>query len=125
MQEFKLVNERLYRYLTLHEAASVAYHLTISGRASKTLLNQLEVVFIKHRKALSLDSKSKRLVQGAYSICGASQTLVAALEDPNIEVPSIDAKKTPKMDRVPGGDSKRAPLLSHHHEEHSQITGHH
>jgi hypothetical protein len=65
------------------------------------------------------------LVQGAYSITGASETLVAALEDPNIEVPSIDSKKMPRMDRVPGGDSKRAPLLAHHHEEHAQIAGHH
>ena len=96
----------------------------MSGRASKALISQLEITFIKHRKALALDSKSKRLVEAAYSICGASETLVAALDDPNIEVPSVDAKM-PKMDRVPGGDSKRAPLLSNHDGDHKQISHHH
>ncbi len=101
----------------MKEAASVAYHLAIGGRANKALMMQLEMHFIKHRKAISLDKKIKRLVEGAFSIVGGSQTLFAALEDPNIEVAAVDAK-IPKMDRVVGGDPKRARISHEAHESH-------
>jgi len=68
-----------------------------------------------------MDKKTKAFVESAYSICGASDTLRAALEDPNIEVPSVDSK-IPVMNKVPGGDPKRSPLVEHHdHSEHKQI----
>jgi hypothetical protein len=83
-------------------------------------MKQLEIHFIKHRKALSMDQTSKNFVQNAYSIVGCSETLIAALNDPNIEVPSIDSK-IPKMDKVEGGDSKRARIRSN---EHKKIAHH-
>ena len=98
----------------------MAYYLAISGRANKPLMLQLEMHFIKHRKAISLDSKIKRLVEGAFNIVGGSQTLYAALEDPNIEVPAVDAK-IPTMDRVVGGDPKRA-RISHETNEKKQLS---
>ena len=116
------MNERLYRYLELGQAVSLAYHLAIGARGSKNLMKQLEVVFIKHRKALSLDNKLSKMVRNAYSITGGSPTLFAALDDPNIEVPGVDAK-IPRMDKVPGGDAKRAAQVTH--DEHKQISHHH
>lgn len=62
----------------------------------------LEANFIKHRKALHLDKKLLSFVAQTYTVTGASPTLFAALEDPNIEVPGIDAK-IPRMDRLEGG----------------------
>jgi hypothetical protein len=79
-------------------------------------MKQLEIHFIKHRKSLSLDQKSKNLVQQAYSIVGGSETLYAALKDPNIEVPSIDSK-IPKMDKVEGGDPKRSRIQNNAHKK--------
>jgi hypothetical protein len=84
------------------------------------LLNNLEIYFIKHRKAVSLNKDIKNMVGAAYSICGMSPTLAAALEDPNIEVPEIDPK-IPKMNKVPYNDSKRA-AISHEDHGHKQIS---
>jgi hypothetical protein len=89
-------------------------------RGTKPLLKQLEIYFIKHRKAVCLDANIQRYVKSTYSICGASPTLIAALEDPNIEVPGIDPK-IPKMDRVQNGDPRR-PAIPHSNNEHKQIS---
>jgi hypothetical protein len=82
--------------------------LVISGHGNRTLLQHLEVYFIKHRRALHLDKKLLNWVTHAYSICGASPTLFAALEDPNIEVPGIDGN-IPKMERL--GPKKSHPEI--------------
>lgn len=110
----------MYRYLSLEESANVAYFLAITGRGGKQLMKQLELFFIKHRKAISMDDSIKRKIQCAYDIVGCSDTLVASLEDPNIEVPSVDTK-IPKMDRVEGGDPKRARISN---KENLQISHH-
>lgn len=96
------MNERLYRYLQLEHAARIAFHLVASGNGSKPLLKLLEANFIKHRKALHLDKKLLIFVSETYRISGGSPTLFAALEDPNIEVPGIDAK-IPRMDKLTDG----------------------
>jgi hypothetical protein len=49
-----------------------------------------------------LDKKLIAFVSETYKIAGASPTLFAALEDPNIEVPGIDAK-IPKMHKLIDG----------------------
>ncbi len=103
-----MINERLHRYLELKDATQVAFHLVKMRRGGK-LLKQFEAYFIKHRKAISLDIEMKNLVHTTFSICGGSPTIFAALEDPNIEVPGIDPN-IPKMNRVPGGDSRRTVL---------------
>jgi len=117
------MNERLYRYLELKDAAEVAFHLVKMRKGSKALLKQLEIYFIKHRKGVSLDKQIVNLVASTYSICGCSPTLIAALEDPTIEVPDIDPK-IPKMDKVPFGDSKRPALENSKHQS-KMIPNHH
>jgi hypothetical protein len=109
----------LYRYLQLEHAARVAFHLVASGNGSKTLLKLLEANFIKHRKALHMDKKLLLFVSQTYSIAGGSPTLFAALEDPNIEVPGIDAK-IPKMDRLTDGGKHRstAQIMSDEQKSH-------
>ena len=92
----------MYRYLQLEHAARVAFHLVASGNGSKTLLKLLEANFIKHRKALHMDKKLLMFVSQTYTISGGSPTLFAALEDPNIEVPGIDAN-IPRMDKLTDG----------------------
>ncbi len=53
---------------------------------------------------MHLDKKLLNFVSATYSVIGGSPTLFAALEDPNIEVPGIDAN-IPKMNKL-GGDSR-------------------
>jgi hypothetical protein len=100
----------LYRYLQLEHSARLAFHLVLSGNAPRTLLKLLEANFIKHRKALHLDKKLLDFVYQTYSVAGASPTLFAALEDPNIEVPGIDPV-IPKMVKL--GDSGRHANTTH------------
>ncbi len=90
----------------------------LSGNGSKTLLKLLEANFIKHRKALHLDKKLLDFVTQTYTVAGASPTLFAALEDPNIEVPGIDAK-IPKMNKLEAG--RHAPT-GHMLEEDNKST---
>ncbi len=101
----------------------MAFHLVTMRKGSKTLLKTLEHYFIKHRKAVSMNKRIKNRVEVTYSICGGSETLFAALEDPNIELPEIDPK-IPKMTKVPYGDSKRSGLSIGHSDEHKQISHH-
>jgi hypothetical protein len=116
-----LTNEKLHRYLELEHAAELAYHLVRMMKGSKPLLKTLEVYFIKHRKAVSMNKKIHNWVSYTYSICGCSPTLIAALEDPSIEVPEVDPKM-PKMDKVPYGDSKRSALPHDNEKEHKRIA---
>jgi hypothetical protein len=88
-----LINERLYRYLTLEDSVNIAYFLTISGKASKNLMKLLEVNFIKHRKAICMEPRYKDLVVAAYAINGyGSNLLFEAMKDPTIQVPGVDNK---------------------------------
>jgi len=95
-----LVTERLYRYLTLEQQASVAFSLSISGKKWTTLLKALEVNFIKHRRALSHNESLSELISLAYKINGlGTDLLFKAIEDPSIQVPGVDAK-IPLMDKT-------------------------
>jgi hypothetical protein len=85
--------------LKLELAALLAAALTEAGRGSKDLFKSLEVLFIKHRRALSMQPSLKGLVEFAYSGNGlGSEILFAALKDPTISVPGVDSK-LPKMDK--------------------------
>lgn len=85
--EGKLVTEKLYRYLSLEESAELAYYLKKADKGSSILHKILEVEFINQRKALSKQKKLLKLVKEAYVDTGvASEVLIAALNDPNIEV---------------------------------------
>lgn len=85
--ETKLVNDKLYRYLSLEQAANLAYQLNASDRASVFLLKLLEVEFVKNRKALSMQKKLLNLVKQTYVDTGkASSVLIEALKDPSIEI---------------------------------------
>lgn len=85
--ENKLVNDKLYRYLSLEQAANLAFELNSAERASVLLLKLLEVDFIKNRKALSMQKKLYNLVKQTYVDTGkASEVLKEALKDPSIEI---------------------------------------
>lgn len=93
------MKERLYRYIKLELAAHLSYSLSLAGKGSKDLLKNLEVMFIKHRRALCMEPELKNLVEQAYLLNGmGSEILFAALKDPTISVPGIDVN-LPKMDR--------------------------
>ena len=86
--------------------------MAIHGRINETLFKLLEVNFIKHRKALSLNKEIKNNVMLAYTLSNkGSKLLYDCIENPNIEIPSIDSKNNPKMDKlVSHSDNK---LLGH------------
>lgn len=77
----------------------MAFSLTISGNVWTTLLKALAINFIKHRKALAHNGELKNLLFFTYKTNNlGSDILFKALEDPNIEVPGVDAK-IPLMDK--------------------------
>ena len=62
--ESKLVDEGLLRYFSVHDASLILTYFARCGRGSDELIEQLEKMFIKHRKALlrqkgSLDNCKK------------------------------------------------------------------
>lgn len=89
--EGKLVSEKLYKYLSLEQAANLALELKTHEKGSAILLKLLELEFVKHRKAISMRKDILKLVKAAYVETGsASEVLIAALNDPNIEVTKIE-----------------------------------
>jgi hypothetical protein len=116
-----MVNERLYRYLTLDQAVKLAYALTMNQKGSKILLGLLEKVFIKHRKALSMKKGFPQMIEVAYRLNGlGSDILFQSLKNPNIELIGMESKR-PKMDKIDQlygathveSEHKEIPKISH------------
>lgn len=87
--EDKIVNEKLYRYLSVEQGARLVHQLNKSERASVVFMKLMELEFVKHRKALHIKKKLLSLVKEAYSNniqYQGSELLMAALEDANIEI---------------------------------------
>lgn len=95
----KLVKERLYRHLSLEQSAQLLMQMSLTTRINDTLFKLLEINYIKHRKQICINDSLKRTILAAYKFTGkGSQLLYDSLEDPSIQIPSIDAnKKNPKM----------------------------
>lgn len=97
--EKKLVDDRLYRYLTLEMQAKLVESLALADRVNKNLFNALEKVFIKHRKGLALQPDWQISIAKAYTISNlGSELLFKTLEDPTISIPGVDPQ-IPEMKR--------------------------
>jgi hypothetical protein len=82
--------------------------LAEAKKGSTNLWKSLETAFIRHRKAINALGYSQHIARSYISIGHASQLLIAAMEDPNIEVVE---KNIPRM-----GDEKKKKAIEHHHE---------
>ena len=87
--ENKLVENKMYRYLSIEQNVKLAELLIQADRGSNSLIKALEVSIIKHRRAVFAQKKLLKIAKNAFKDRG-SEILKAALEDPNIEVPGID-----------------------------------
>ena len=91
--EGKLINEKLFKYLSLEQCINLAHELKPKNRGSLFLMKLLENEFIKHRKAIHSKKIFIKLLKETYlNKAEVSEVLLAALEDPNIEI-----KKTEKL----------------------------
>lgn len=98
--EAKIVNEKLFKYLSLKQIVNLAVKLHEAERISIVLAKILELEIIKQRKALHLQPKLLKLAKKIYigdqskpqSLqikAKSSDVLIAALEDPHIEVTNL------------------------------------
>ena len=88
--EQKLVDEGQHRYLKLDELASVLKGLSYVGRGSDELLEIIEKTFIKHRKALTPEIIDDAR-EGFQRINKGSEILFRVLENPEVELPALEA----------------------------------
>ena len=88
--ESKLIDEGLLRYFTLYQCSEILASFANCGRGSDELIDQLEKVFIKHRKALVGQPDTLRLCkQGFGRLNKGSEILKRVLEDPTTHIPQI------------------------------------
>ena len=83
------MDEGLLRYFSIHEAAKILVFFAHCGRGSDELIEQLEKMFIKHRKAFtptSIDLCKK----GFGQLNKGSEILKRVLEDPQVELPKLE-----------------------------------
>ena len=89
--ESKLVDEGLLRYFTLQEQAKILCYFAHCGRGSDELIEQLERIFIKHRKALDVDPELLRLCKAGFGeLNKGSDILKRVLADPNVSLPQLE-----------------------------------
>ncbi len=88
--EQKLVDEGLHRYFTLEEISEVLCFLGHVGRGSDELIEIVEKTMIKHRKSLTPTIiENARL--GFSRVNKGSEILFKVLEDPNVQLPALEA----------------------------------
>jgi hypothetical protein len=90
----------------------MAVSLSNAGKGSANLWKALESTFIKHRKSIHGMGYSGAIINSFISSGYGTPLLIAALEDPTIEVTE---KSIPKM-----GDEKRKKI--HHEPEFKKIA---
>lgn len=89
--ESKLVDERLLRFFTLEDTAKILVNFAECGRGSDELLEQLEKIFIKHRKALAGSPNILRLCKkGFLALNSGSEILKRVLSDPTTTLPQLE-----------------------------------
>jgi hypothetical protein len=72
----------------------MAYTLSNAQKGSVSLFKALEASFIKHRKAINALGYSNFVANSMINNGTASPLLIAAMQDPDIEIP---VKSLPKM----------------------------
>ena len=88
--ESKLVDEGLLRYFTLYQQAEILCGFANCGRGSDELIDQLEAIFVKHRKALLIQPKTLAKCQlGFGKLNQGSEILKRVLEDPSVNITKI------------------------------------
>ena len=76
--------------------SEIVRYMGIAGRKNETLFKLLEVQFIKHRQQIAFDKEIKENIKIGYSFTKhASKMLFDCLENPNIEVPSLESQHRP------------------------------
>ena len=89
--ESKLIDEGLLRYFTLNEQAQILASFANAGRGSDELLDQLEKIFIKHRKALIGQPETLRICRlGFDKVNKGSEILKRVLHDPSTPIAQIE-----------------------------------
>ena len=89
MVEQKLVDERLYRYLTLEQLTKTLSFMSNVGRGSDELIDVVEKTLIKHRKSLTPEIIAYAR-EGFVRINKGSEILFKVLEDPNVQLPALE-----------------------------------
>jgi|TARA_B110000305_G_C19199166_1_gene520314 hypothetical protein len=89
--ESKLVDEGLLRYFSIDECSKILLYFARCGRGSDDLIDQLENVFIKHRKALAqMPYTLETCKKGFGQLSKKSEILKKILEDPTTDLPQIE-----------------------------------
>lgn len=89
--ESKLVDEGLLRYFTLEETATILCFFARTGRGSDELIEQMEKIFIKHRKHLIVNPETLRLCKVGFSnLNKGSEILKRVLSDPTVTLPQLE-----------------------------------
>ena len=90
--EQKLINEKLYRYLSLEQLIDVTSGISTANKGNPQLFDIFEKVFIKHR--LALDSDSSFAIRKAFEERKlGSNLLFKVLENPKAELPELKEEK--------------------------------
>jgi len=88
--ESKLVDEKLHRYLDLDQLTEVLASFGRVGRGSDELIEIIEKTVIKHRHALT-ENIIETARQGFRSVNKGSEILYKVLDDPDVELPKLEA----------------------------------
>ena len=89
--ESKLVDEGLLRYFNLHEASQILNAFARCGRGSDELIDGLEKMFIKHRKALVRQEGTIELCKEGFGrLSKGSEILKRILEDKVVDLPKLE-----------------------------------
>uniref|UniRef100_A0A7S3FUP7 Uncharacterized protein n=1 Tax=Strombidium rassoulzadegani TaxID=1082188 RepID=A0A7S3FUP7_9SPIT len=88
--ESKLVDEGLLRYFSIHQQSEILFYFARCGRGSDELIDQLEKIFIKHRKALlNMPDTLHYCKEGFGLLSKGSEILKRVLENPAIDLPKL------------------------------------
>ena len=109
-----MIGEKLYRYIKLEDQIKMAITLSAAKKGSANLWKALETSFIRHRKAVNALGYSEEICKSYISSGYATPLLIAAMEDPTIEVVE---KNIPRM-----GDEKKKKAIDHHEPELKKIA---
>ena len=87
--EEQLIDNKLHRYLDVHQASNVIYSLGKVARGSDELIDTIENYIIKHRRALT-EQDVERARSGFSSLGKGGDVLMEALGAPAPDLPRLD-----------------------------------
>jgi len=88
--EHKLVDEQIYRYMTLERLGEVLKAFANVGRGSDEFIDTMEKQFIKHRKGLTPEIV-ENVKAGFLKMNKGSEILGKVLADPTTKLPELEA----------------------------------